>query len=67
MTEGAQKFKCPKCKSVVMERRAGLFHWQGRYFHGLVCPACTGLWSDPLDSFAEHVGIDEDALEEVND
>jgi ssDNA-binding Zn-finger/Zn-ribbon topoisomerase 1 len=46
--------KCPKCGGA-FERRANMFHWRGRFFHGLVCPACNALWDDPSDSFMAHV------------
>ena len=45
---------CKKC-GTSMERRPNMFHWRGRFFHGLVCVPCNALWDDPTDSFEKHV------------
>ncbi|HSX22904.1 MAG TPA: hypothetical protein VLE97_09045 [Gaiellaceae bacterium] len=45
---------CPKCGGP-FERREDMFHWRGRFFHGLVCVPCNALWDDPSDSFEAHV------------
>ena len=45
---------CKKC-GAALERRANMFYWRGRFFHGLVCTPCNALWDDPTDSFEQHV------------
>jgi len=34
---------CPKCKTL-LESRERQFYWRGKYFPGLVCSSCNGLW-----------------------
>ena len=53
---GGGTYICVKTGNA-LERKANMFFWRGRYFHGLVDVKENALYDDPTDSFADYVGI----------
>jgi hypothetical protein len=53
---------CPKCTKPLVPT-PGTMYWRGRYFAGLVCKDCNGLWDNPDDSMFDYAATNPQPMD----